>query len=165
MAGPIFQDRPRRIVGDDPHNIIPRGVSHGAVIPLDLQVRLTTEYDVRYMQDRIRADVFINRQSTGIYSVAAIDDREFGYGPDGLLRAMERYGPDLQRAAIDEFVGYNLRRKVSDLETQNNHLARRIGDLEQRSRSTDRQVKTVTDQVFRPRLHQRAALKIASWFL
>jgi hypothetical protein len=167
----VFISDRRRIVGEDRHNIIPRGVSHGAVIPLDLQCRITTDYDIRFMQDRIRADIFINGQPTGHYSQAVVDDRDFGY-PGALLDAMERYAPDLQRAAIDEFVGYNLRRKVEaheDRVAYLNHKTDSLGSASDehwaRLNSLETEVRALRAIVSRPRWYKRAALKLASWWV
>lgn len=163
--GPIFRDDRRRIVGNDPHSIIPQGVTHGAVIPLDLQVRITTDYDIAFLEDRVVAEIFINRQPTGCRAVAKVDDREFDYRGDGLMRAMERYGPDLQRMAVEEFLGLGLRRKVDALEGQVTSLTRRVDDLEQRSRATDSEVRRVRARAFRPPWYKRVAFNIATWWV
>lgn len=161
-----FNDRrPSRVIGEDRHNIIPQGVSHGAVIPLDLQVRLTTEYDTAYLQDRIVAEVFINRQPTRARAVAVVDEREFGYGREGLLHAMERYGPDLQRMVVEELIGTNLRRKVSDLDNQGITLFSSVGTLERQVNSLETEVRALRAIVSRPPWYKRVALKLASWWV
>jgi len=161
-----FNDRrPSRVIGPDPHGIIPRGVSHGAVIPLDLQVRLTTEYDTAYLQDRVVAEVFINRQPTRCRAVAVVDERQFGYDPDSLLRAVEHYGPDLQRMVVEELIGTNLRAEVSRLGSvvrEQDHRADKHGE---RIHSLESEIIALRRRVFRPPWYKRAALKIATWWV
>lgn len=106
----------------DPYGIIPLGVQVAAVRPFDFQVRTIVDYDVAFMQDRVRSDVFVNGKPVGIYAVAKVDDGFTRDGRHGLQRALETYGPDLERMVADEFMGLGYRRRVQELEYQVNRL-------------------------------------------
>lgn len=102
----------------DTHGIIPNGASHGMVRPFDFQVRTLVEYDMNFLTDRVRSDIFINGNPAGVYGCVRVDDSEFGSDREGLQRAMEAYAPDLERSVIDEFMGLGYRRQVRALETE-----------------------------------------------
>lgn len=80
----------------DPDHIIPRGAMASEILPVALQIRLVVEYDTRYMQDRVRADLFANGHPLGIYAIAA--DQSAAH-PSELI---PRYGPDLERMVLGE---------------------------------------------------------------
>lgn len=114
----------------DPNaHIIPRG-AYGIVQPVGIAVRYLLEYDVRYMQDRLRADLFVNGSPVGIYAVAALGDDFVSYsygsgqsGPQAAAEAVRRHGADLERMVMDELVGHSYRRRVQDLEEMVRALA------------------------------------------
>jgi hypothetical protein len=103
-------------------NIIPRG-QYGVVQPVGIAVRYVLEYSTAYMQDRLRADLFVNGSPVGIFAIAVLDDDfiPYSYGSGGsgqgaAYEAVRRYGADLERAVMDELVGHSYRRRVQDLE-------------------------------------------------
>lgn len=98
--------------------IIPSGVTVAAVKDFQFKVRLMADYDATFLQDRLRADVFVNDQPVGVYSSMRVGDEFSRYGRQGLEEAMRTFGPDLERSVADEFMGLGYRQKVRDLETQ-----------------------------------------------
>lgn len=105
---------PRMPRPDDPYRIVPQGAMAATVRPLDLQVRTIVEYDVLYMQDRVRADLFANGLPLGIYAIAAVG-RDDVMSPAEALRV---FGPELERMIVEEFMGLGYRRRIKDLEDQ-----------------------------------------------
>ena len=101
---------------NDPRNIVPRAFPEGsyAVRPFDFAVRTLVDYDANYLRDRLRSEVFINGQPAGVYSCTTIDER-MATSP---REAIERFGPDLERSVIDEFMGLGYRKQVRELEVQ-----------------------------------------------
>jgi len=95
----------------DPDRIIPRGAMASEIRPVALQIRYIVEYDVRYMEDRVRADLFANGHPLGIYAVAATRD---DVHPSDLI---PRYGRDLERLVLGELSkGLGTSSRVADLE-------------------------------------------------
>lgn len=116
---------------NDPHRIIPRGAMAAIVRPMDLQIRYMVDYDTRYMQDRVRADIFVNGQPLGPYAVAVVDDR--GTYPVHPQDAILRYAPDLERVVLNEFsTALSHGRRVDDLEAVVDHLRNEIASLTSR---------------------------------
>lgn len=89
-----------------------------AVTPFNFEIRISCDYDVNYLQDRVTAKVYANGQYTGNYcSVRPMEDlSQFGRGYEHEL--IRRYGPDLQRMAIDEFTGNRYRQEVGRLSNE-----------------------------------------------
>lgn len=108
------------MIDKDTYNIIPRGVSpsQAVVRNLDFQIRTLAEYDVCFMQDRLRADLFVNGKPTGVYAIAALGEEFTRHGQYGLQRAMETFGPDLERMVVDELIGHKYRKMVDGLEAE-----------------------------------------------
>lgn len=97
----------------DPDHIIPRGAMASEIRPVALQIRYIVEYDVRYMEDRVRADLFANGHPLGLYAVAATRD---DVHPSELI---PRYGRDLERLVLGELSkGLGLSSRVDNLEAQ-----------------------------------------------
>lgn len=104
------------IIGYDPHNIVPRGAAVATVKPFEFQVRTLVDYDVTYMQDRVRSDVFVNGKPCGVYACAVVEEFFSDHGRAGLEEAMRIVGPDLERMVVDEFMGLGYRKRVRELE-------------------------------------------------
>lgn len=100
----------------DPYHIVPRNVTHAAVKSFDFQVRTMVDYDVNFLQDRVRSEIFVNGTYCGVYAAAKVDD-SFARDSD-LRRAMEFYGPELERMVVDEFMGLGYRKRVRALEDE-----------------------------------------------
>ena len=109
-------------------NIIPRGVKpgHAYVSPFEFAVRTMIDFDMAFLQDRVRSEVFVNGKPCGVYAAIKVDDGQYPVSPEEALR---RYGPDLERVVVDEFMGLGYRRRVQVLENElaeiKNRLARR----------------------------------------
>lgn len=103
---------------NDPRNIVPIAVQEGAyaVRPFEFAVRTIVDYDVAFMQDRVHSSIFINGKPAGVYAAARVDDRFDG--PFNPAEAIARYGPDLERMVIDEFMGLGYRKRVRELERE-----------------------------------------------
>lgn len=101
---------------NDPRNIVPNSIPPGssAVRPFEFAVRTIVDYDMNFLQDRLRSDVFVNGQPAGVYACMRIDDR-LARDP---REAIERFGPDLERMVVDEFMGLGYRKQVRELEVQ-----------------------------------------------
>lgn len=103
---------------NDPRKIVPQAIQEGAyaVRPFDFAVRTIVDYDATFLQDRVHSSIFINGQPAGVYAAARVDDRFDG--PFNPAEAIARYGPDLERMVIDEFMGLGYRKRVRELEAQ-----------------------------------------------
>jgi hypothetical protein len=110
---------------NDPSKIIPRGCPPGTayVKPFEFAIRVLAEYDMNLLQDRLRADVMVNGQPTGVYAMARVGDGE------DVREMLEVHGPHLERTVADEFMGLGYRRRVQALENElaalKNHINRR----------------------------------------
>jgi hypothetical protein len=84
----------------DPRSIVPRGVPAdlARVTTVDFRVRCLAEYDIEYLIDRVRADLFINDQPTGIYSVVRVPENV------DVREALHTFGPSLEANVIERFV-------------------------------------------------------------
>lgn len=87
---------------DDPYRIVPRGAMAATVRPLDLQIRTMVEYDVNFMQDRVRADLFAGGHPAGVYAIAAVP-RDENMHPQEAIRTFE---PELGRMIVDQMLGH-----------------------------------------------------------
>lgn len=99
-----------------PSNIVPNGIEHATVKPVNFAVRTMVDYDMKYLRDRLRADVFIDGKPAGVYACVA--------GFDGLSaeEALRTLGPEVERQVIDEFMGLGYRKRVRQLEVELRHL-------------------------------------------
>ena len=79
-------------------NIIPRGVKpgHAYVSPFEFAVRTMIDFDMAFLQDRVRSEIFVNGKPCGVYAAIKVDDSRYPVSPEEALR---RYGPDLEREA------------------------------------------------------------------
>lgn len=107
-------------------NIIPRGVQpgHAYVSPFEFAVRTMVEYDMNFLQDRVRAEVFANGKPVGVYALARVPDE--GTYPMSPEEALRRFGPELERNVIDEFMGLGYRRRVQALENELAEIKNRL---------------------------------------
>lgn len=103
---------------NDTYGIIPRAATAARVTPFEFQVRTLADYDVNYMRDQIRSDIFINGKPAGVYAVAVVDEAFTDCGAAGLQEAILRYGPNLERTLVEEFMGLDYRRRVKALERE-----------------------------------------------
>jgi len=103
---------------NDPSKILPRAIppGYGNVRPFEFAVRTLIDYDMNFMQDRIVSEIFINGQPAKVYSVARIN--ESVGSPEEAQHVMALYGPELERAVIDQFMGLGYRQQVRDLERE-----------------------------------------------
>lgn len=164
----------------DPYDLLPRerksdGWPYGTLRPLLLQVRTTTQYDATFLQDVVVAEIFINGRSTRIQAKARVDDREFPTA-QSMAYVIERYGPELERMVIDEFVtGGGMRERVQFLEGQSQRafdktqsLAEVADEQWDRINGLEAQVSALRARLDRPNWVVRAALavrsKLGSWF-
>lgn len=93
-------------IGYDTYGIVPRGASAAMVKPVDIQIRTIAEYDISYLRDRLRADLFINGLPAGIYAVADISDELERPGADSLESIMRAWAPGLEQMIISEMFGH-----------------------------------------------------------
>lgn len=101
-----------------PHAQIPVGAT-GRILPLNIEVRSLLEYDVDYMRDQVRSEVFINGMPTNVSAVAVADDiYNFTYNFAGAREAFLRLAPEVERMAVQEFVGVDHRRRLDALRRQ-----------------------------------------------
>lgn len=102
---------------NDPSKIVPRAIQPGAslVRPFEFAVRTIVDYDVNFLQDRVHSSIFVNGHPAGVYAAARVDDYD---GPINPAEAIARYGPDLERMVIDEFMGLGYRKQVRALEAE-----------------------------------------------
>lgn len=100
----------------DPRSIIPKAVPphHERVTDWSFRVRTMADYDMNFLQDRLRSEVFINDQPVGVYSVMCLPDEV----STDLAAALHFFGPKLERNVIDEFMGLGYRRRVGELERE-----------------------------------------------
>lgn len=81
------------------------------VVPLTLDVRIRTEYDVRFMQDRIVAELFIGDEYAGAKAVAVPPETQM-YDQYGRSYMIRQYAPDLTRMAVRGFIGQHQDRRT-----------------------------------------------------
>jgi hypothetical protein len=109
---------------NDHAKIVPNGIwpEFAYVKPLDFAIRVIAEYDMDFLEDRLRADVFVNGQPTGVYAMARVGDGD-------VREALERHGPHLERSVAEAFMGLGYRERVRDLENElaalKNHIHRK----------------------------------------
>lgn len=95
----------------------------------NFEVRSIVDYDANYLRDRVVSRVFVNDKETGIYAAMALDDEVIKSAIDVPL-ALERFGEDLERSVIDEFLGLRFREQVTDAHREIRKLQERINHLE-----------------------------------
>lgn len=100
----------------DTHNIIPRSIPEGGAVvrPFEFQVRTLLDYDVNFLQDRVVSEVFVNGQKAGVYACARVE--EYPQTASQRRHVIEKYGPDLERLVVDEFMGLGYRRQALEAE-------------------------------------------------
>lgn len=128
----------------NPGGIIPRGCppSHAGVRDVAFRIRTMVEYDPVYMQDSVRADLFMNDTPTGIYAVT-----RYGFWQGNPADALGMFGPELERMVIGEFMGLDYRRRVGALEDQ-------VETLQSQAREATSLVSELTAHINRPRWWQ-----------
>lgn len=105
-------------IGYDPYGIVPKGASVAKVSPFEFQVRTLVDYDARFLQDRLHSSIFVNGNPVGVYAAMRLGEGM----ADSPRQALERFGPDLERNVVDEFMGLGYRKQVRDLEDRVNAL-------------------------------------------
>lgn len=110
-------------------NIVPKSFPPGTstVRPFEFAVRTLLDYDATFLTDRVHSSVFVNGKPTGVY--AAVKIEESPRGEWECRQVLERYGPDLERVVVDEFMGLGYRRRVAELEAQVQHLHAHINRI------------------------------------
>lgn len=108
---------------NDPYGIIPRGVAVARVKSFDFQIRSMVDYDVNFLRDRVRSEIFVNGHPAGTYAVTALDANDvFGTDRASLQQALETFAPEQERGLVDEFMGLGYRKRVRALEIELKHL-------------------------------------------
>lgn len=107
-------------------NIIPQSIRpHEArITELPVRIRHIVEYDIRYMQDRVRSDLFIGDHMTGIYAATVVP--EF-MDPQRVLGTMTL---DAERAIVELLASTDLRETVRKQGTRIDILKAQIAILE-----------------------------------